>query len=202
MKTVNAIAGLALAAYAVLALTACPQTSNSSDPSPTTPVGVLTCTQGINGQLVNQYGQPCSGGSTYACTGAIYNPATGQYTVNGQPVYNCGGGTTIPGQGAPGYPTGSGCLGWTQYYQSMGYNVTYVPVNVNGTLVCVDYSQMQQYNPGYYNNLYSDPNYWYQYPPTAYTGGYYGGYGQSQCATDVNLGFQSGGFGAGINLCF
>jgi hypothetical protein len=40
------------------------------------------------------------------------------------------------------------------------------------------------------------------YPPTAYQGGYYGGYGYNQCATNVSLGFGSGGFGAGLNLCF
>jgi hypothetical protein len=204
MKTVNALAGLALAAYTVMALTACPQTSDSS-PSPAPAAAVQTCTMGVNGQLVDQYGNLCSGtGSAYGCTGYTYNPSTGTYInpTTGQqiPASSCGSGTTTTGAPPTGY--GSGCQGWTQYYDSMGYQVTYVPVSVNGTLVCVDYSQMQQYNPGYYNNLYSDPNYWYQYPPTAYQGGYYGSYGQSQCATDVNLGFESGGFGAGINLCF
>jgi hypothetical protein len=204
MKTLKAIAGYALAAYAVLSLTACPSTNNGSDNSTPAAVTPLTCTVGINGQYVNQYGQPCSGGATF-CSGYTYNAQTGTYIgPNGQQIPASSCGSAIPSTGYTGTNYVSGCQGWTQYYQSQGYNVMYVPVNIGGgQLVCVDYNQLsQQYNFGQYNQAYIDPNYWYSYPPTAYQSGYYGNYGYNSCASNVNLGFSTGGVGAGVSLCF
>ena len=127
MKLIKYIGAVVIGAYTVLFLTACPGTSNGSNNTSTTAAVANTCSVGLNGQLVNQYGQPCNSGLNYGCAGYTYNSQTGTYInpSNGQqiPISACGGTTNGVGGIYPGgtSPVGSGCQGWTQYYQSPGY---------------------------------------------------------------------------------
>lgn len=208
MKAFNYGAGLALAAYLVLALAACSKTDNGSNNSSPAAVAATQCVMGQDGIYRNQLGQSCSPTANYACAGYTYNAQTGTY-INPQnpavqiPAAQCGGTTTIPNQGYYGGTYVSGCDQWTQMY-----GVQYVPVQMSGQLVCVNYQYLQQqivysYPQYQYSPWYNDPSYWYSYAPTAYDYGYGGGgyYGYG-CANNISLGFGGGGFGAGINLCF
>ena len=210
MKTVSYLAGLALAGYTILALTACPSTNNGSNDATAAATPATTCTMSYDGNLRNQYGQLCSSATLNGQCGAGAQYINGQYYVNGVAV-NCGGSQyVIPPTGYAGGTYVTGCAQWSQYYPGH----TYVPVNIGGgQLMCVDYGYLtSQYNFSQYNSNYSSPSYWYSNPPTIYQcdpyygcgggggGGYYG-YG-SQCAVNVNLGYSSGSFGAGVNMCF
>ena len=219
MKALKHFGALAVAAYVVLALGACSKTSNDAATTPG------TCTMTANGQMVDQYGRYCNSSSLSYCQG--YQYVNGQYInpATGQQAY-CGNSNVIPSQGYYGsqYIGGGtdGCALWSQLY----YPTTYVPVNVGGgSIMCVNFAYVQGYATQY-NSYYSNPQYWYYYPPSMYAcdpyygcggyggggygyGGYYGGgyYGYNQCATNLNLGFStitSGGTGIGIgtNLCF
>ena len=215
MKQINTAAGLALAAYFVVALAACSKTDNGSNNSSPAAAAATQCIVSGDGQYRDQTGRTCSpnGLTGYGCNGYIYNGQTGTYTnpANGQvvPAATCGGTNVIPNTGYYGNnyiggQGGSGCQQWSQYY-----GITYVPVDIGGgSLVCVNYqylqSQITASYPQYEYSQYAQPNYWYSNPPVAYETGYgYGaGGGYSSCATNINLGFSTGSFGAGINLCF
>ena len=156
MKPLNKIGLIALAAYGVLALSACGKTSNSSAAS--TPAS--TCTTAADGTLRDQYGRLCnSAAATSTC------PAAGYYTNSYGQTVACTPGQTInnyPPNGYP-YPTNptgytDGCSYWTQYYQT-----PYVPMILQGQYVCVNYQWLNSYAAGssYYNNY----DYYYYYPP-------------------------------------
>jgi hypothetical protein len=195
---------LLAAAMTVVTLGACSKTDNSSanNPAAVTPG---TCTMSWDGTLRDQYGRSCNatnlayGCSTYTgyagqspyCGGSQYTlPTTGYYYGSGGSSYAIGGGT-------------DGCMQWSYYYGQ-----TYVPVNLGGgQLMCVSWAYLSGYlssYPSYYQNY----NNWYQMPPSVYMGnpysyGYGGGYyGYNYCQSNLNFGFSTGGFGAGVNLCF
>jgi len=189
-----------MAALTVVVLGACSPTSNSGSLAAATP---STCTLSWDGTYRDQNGNPCSAtGLNYSCNSTPYTYTGGtaycgsQYTLPPQGYYNSGGSTQYIGGGA------TGCQQWSYYYGQ-----TYVPVNLGGgQLMCVSWSYLQSYMNQSWGSYYQDPSYWYSYPPQVYSGnygGYSGGYyGGSYCQGDMNFGFSSGDFSAGVSLCF
>src|ERR1035437_9577787 len=142
MESVNKLAGLALAAYVIVALAACSKTDNGSAAA----VTPGTCTQSWDGQLRDQNGNICNSATMNGqCAGATF--INNQYYVNGVPT-NCGGSQyVIPPTGYANNQYVSGCQQWSAYYPGH----TYVPVNIGGgQLMCVDYNYLQsQYSGGF-----------------------------------------------------
>jgi hypothetical protein len=211
MKPMNALATLVLAAGALIMLNACSGTSNSA----ATPAA--SCSINSVGQYVDQNGNVCNPGTQ----GSTTCPATGYYPVNGQNVA-CTPGSLVNTGGYTGYGTSYGAPsgysygsnpsnGCTTYYQI--YGELYVPMYLNGSLVCANYNDLMasmqsssyyassyQSTP-YYQNGYSQAQiaYMYAYPPTAYTSGYGGGgYGGGCNSGSASFYYQD--FGASVCL--
>jgi hypothetical protein len=194
MKAFNKLAMTVMAAYTVVALTACPGTNNGTN-NASTPASPTTCPAngyytGVNGQQIM-----CTPGQVINPNNSVC-PTSGYYVLNGQNV------ACTPGQIIPtttynpptGYPyqpsPQQGCSGYYAIYGSI-----YVPMYLQGQLVCVNYdyllSQLQlsaQWNSYYMSSYYYqyEEDYYYQYPP--YSGGTCGG-----TSIFLNIGSFSGG---------
>lgn len=167
-----------------LALGACSKKSSKSSTVATTPNTQCTY-NGYSGYVYPGTNTPCTP-TTGTGSGTCVQSTNGQYLNQyGQTCYpGQTGGTQFPGGG-------DGC---SQYYYQ--YGVQYVPVNMNGQLMCMRYDLVQQYYGGqYYGQPIYGGNYGGQY-------GYGGGYG----ASCINIGGQSWGQNYGLNgqigLCF
>lgn len=193
MKTLNALAKAMMGLGLVLSLAACGKTSTSSTTA-SVPVSTSSCQwNGTNWYYVGT-STVCSPTSTVG--GTTICPSNGQYTTQWGTIAYCTPGQQVNTTYYPpnGYPYGSnpvstgGCDSY--YYQ---YGVPYVPMYLNGSLVCVNttyfYNQVGS-NYGYYSNPWDSYgyNYYYSYPP--YTG--------SSCGTQINFGSDYGYLG----VCF
>ncbi len=184
MKHTNALAALAFATYVVIALSACSQTKDNTVAS--TPAE--TCAYNPQyGTYTYPSGAQCSvSGTGSTCT------AQGYYAgPNGQQV------ACTPGQGYYPPPTGypyqanpqQSCQGWSQVYPG----AIYVPMILNGQMVCVNYATLTQSIPassGYYSSEYATygAGYYYSYPPYGYSSGYGGGGGGGGgCGTSIAI---------------
>jgi hypothetical protein len=199
MRPFNTIATLAFAVYTVTMLGACAKTDNGSSPAAATPAAT-TCTVGTDGVSRDQYGRACNQtGVTTSCYG--YQYINGQYYNQYNQVVNCGGNQNlIPPTGYYGGGYVSSCQQWEQYY-----GVQYVPVNMGGQLMCVRWDYMYSTYGSTFSQYggYSDPYYWYQYPPSVYEGSYYDYYGYySGGMSNISFGYSDENFSLGISLWF
>lgn len=195
MKTLNAFAKAMMGGALVLTLAACGKTSTSSTTA-SVPVNAGSCQLVGTGYYYLGTNTPCTpgvGGTTTIC------PSNGQYTTQYGTIAYCTPGQSVNMTYYPpnGYPYNSNPMmtgGCDSYYYI--YGVLYIPMYMQGQLVCVNSQYLtnyfgnnqNSYQYGYYSNPYSYVDYYYAYPP--YTG--------SGCGTSIYFGSDYGNLG----VCF
>lgn len=183
MKPINTMAALALAAYAVIVLSACGKTSNSGS-NASTPAS-NTCTVSYDGTLRDSLGRACTQG-TSTC------PAEGRYTNSQGQVIACTPGQQIYINTNYPYQQYSGQVGGCDW-ATQRWGVLYIPMIYQNQLVCVN-TQWLQWSQSTQNYYYQNQGYYEYYPPYYPNQSYgCGGIQLGAAYTDPNSGFSIGG---------
>lgn len=198
---------VALAAF----LSGCGSKSGSGGKTAATP-GSSCKWNAQYGTYLDSQGRYCNAyNNTQSCIakGLQYDSWTKKwYDMNGNVVACSDGGQWGNNGYVPynGYYNGwqvNGCEGWNYYY----YPDQYIPMDIGGgQMICAN----MKWIGGYYPQVYNYPYSYYQYNPmyawNQYDSGWGGGYGYSNCSSQLGINFSNwtggSGFGVGGYICF